>query len=81
MGYLPRLGYLRFYSHVNYSVTKIQGKLGKLLRLFYSHVNYSVTKIESWRVKAKMQFYSHVNYSVTKMGVARMTVDSSFTVT
>ena len=26
-------------------------------------------------------FYSHVNYSVTKMGVVRMTVDTSFTVT
>ena len=35
----------KFYSHVNYSVTKIFYIIlgGKLL--FYSHVNYSVTKI------------------------------------
>ena len=34
-----------FYSHVNYSVTKIiQVKLISHNR-FYSHVNYSVTKI------------------------------------
>ena len=45
MGYLPRLGYLRFYSHVNYSVTKIVKSKGKEQNKFYSHVNYSVTKI------------------------------------
>ena len=34
-----------FYSHVNYSVTKIH-LVGQFLKyLFYSHVNYSVTKI------------------------------------
>ena len=34
-----------FYSHVNYSVTKIE--FGETVEdiLFYSHVNYSVTKI------------------------------------
>ena len=47
MGYLPRLGYLRFYSHVNYSVTKIE-KTDALDGVeFYSHVNYSVTKINN----------------------------------
>ena len=35
-----------FYSHVNYSVTKIVIRLGKDLIPFYSHVNYSVTKME-----------------------------------
>ena len=49
--------------------------------VFYSHVNYSVTKISSYHIAPPGLFYSHVNYSVTKMGVARMTVDSSFTVT
>ena len=34
-----------FYSHVNYSVTKIDGGVPKFFPLFYSHVNYSVTKI------------------------------------
>ena len=36
---------LLFYSHVNYSVTKITLFLSGLMLLFYSHVNYSVTKI------------------------------------
>ena len=34
-----------FYSHVNYSVTKIFTDDGKTNMAFYSHVNYSVTKI------------------------------------
>ena len=34
-----------FYSHVNYSVTKIVGVFDFSLQTFYSHVNYSVTKI------------------------------------
>ena len=34
-----------FYSHVNYSVTKIGAGGGADSSLFYSHVNYSVTKI------------------------------------
>ena len=35
-----------FYSHVNYSVTKMAGGAAGQERTFYSHVNYSVTKIE-----------------------------------
>ena len=34
-----------FYSHVNYSVTKIGVFDVFVSLLFYSHVNYSVTKI------------------------------------
>ncbi len=36
---------LDFYSHVNYSVTKIEPELLNGFTAFYSHVNYSVTKI------------------------------------
>ena len=36
---------LSFYSHVNYSVTKIDVVAIGFALLFYSHVNYSVTKI------------------------------------
>ena len=39
--------YAVFYSHVNYSVTKIHFSLDKPSLRFYSHVNYSVTKIMS----------------------------------
>ena len=39
------MDYHMFYSHVNYSVTKISVINLNLLMLFYSHVNYSVTKI------------------------------------
>ena len=35
----------RFYSHVNYSVTKIENDSVNGVHGFYSHVNYSVTKI------------------------------------
>ena len=34
-----------FYSHVNYSVTKILAYVSSGASVFYSHVNYSVTKI------------------------------------
>ena len=34
-----------FYSHVNYSVTKIFKALPQSRINFYGHVNYSVTKI------------------------------------
>ena len=34
-----------FYSHVNYSVTKIVIHFIITIILFYSHVNYSVTKM------------------------------------
>ena len=36
---------LVFYSHVNYSVTKMQTMERYEQYQFYSHVNYSVTKI------------------------------------
>ena len=45
-----------FYSHVNYSVTKIKEDIDLDDLKFYSHVNYSVTKIVFWLVKAKMRF-------------------------
>mgnify|MGYP004717883145 CR=1 FL=1 len=35
-----------FYSHVNYSVTKIVKLIEFAEGSFYSHVNYSVTKIK-----------------------------------
>ena len=56
-----------FYSHVNYSVTKIETLSVYWLPLFYSHVNYSVTKILLGMVIVMSMFYSHVNYSVTKI--------------
>ena len=37
--------FIAFYSHVNYSVTKIGLIVCCYLLFFYSHVNYSVTKI------------------------------------
>ena len=36
-----------FYSHVNYSVTKIFTDPDLETILFYSHVNYSVTKMDA----------------------------------
>ena len=35
-----------FYSHVNYSVTKIKYDCIEWMESFYSHVNYSVTKMK-----------------------------------
>ena len=70
-----------FYSHVNYSVTKIH-LVGQFLKyLFYSHVNYSVTKIMLHMSKTKVAFYSHVNYSVTKICRVLFSRYPSFTVT
>ena len=43
-----------FYSHVNFSVTKIKDKYEIKTETFYSHVNFSVTKM--WyavRIKIK----------------------------
>ena len=57
----------RFYSHVNYSVTKIDKTQIGYLNIFYSHVNYSVTKILMNLTTRRTIFYSHVNYSVTKI--------------
>ena len=36
---------MQFYSHVNYSVTKMRDLVEIKQHEFYSHVNYSVTKI------------------------------------
>ena len=58
----------RFYSHVNYSVTKMSGRFPTASMRFYSHVNYSVTKIIPPKNPQAVAFYSHVNYSVTKIG-------------
>ena len=48
-----------FYSHVNYSVTKIREVLKINITRFYSHVNYSVTKI------AVSQLFVSVCFTVT----------------
>ena len=58
---------LGFYSHVNYSVTKITSERIFVFLAFYSHVNYSVTKIGVGFTLSFLFFYSHVNYSVTKI--------------
>ena len=60
---------IAFYSHVNYSVTKIATRKETGRNQFYSHVNYSVTKIKGREKALDKGFYSHVNYSVTKIGV------------
>ena len=39
-----------FYSHVNYSVTKMPPITRIKEYLFYSHVNYSVTKIGGYEI-------------------------------
>ena len=70
-----------FYSHVNYSVTKIDLPLGIDERQFYSHVNYSVTKIYAEDVRVSNRFYSHVNYSVTKIYADFFNYVIGFTVT
>ena len=45
-----------FYSHVNYSVTKIVPYSAIKSQTFYSHVNYSVTKIPSAREASPWSF-------------------------
>ena len=70
-----------FYSHVNYSVTKITLSTLSRHTLFYSHVNYSVTKMNVFCIEAVSEFYSHVNYSVTKIWRNVLIVKASFTVT
>ena len=70
-----------FYSHVNYSVTKIITWLPGFGSAFYSHVNYSVTKIYYWKPYTHGMFYSHVNYSVTKIRGTVGQFKGSFTVT
>ena len=45
-----------FYSHVNYSVTKIDSDFEVTGDLFYSHVNYSVTKISNLIITRRLLF-------------------------
>ena len=45
-----------FYSHVNYSVTKIRKRDYIRALKFYSHVNYSVTKIVTTTLRLKRSF-------------------------
>ena len=71
----------RFYSHVNYSVTKMLQQTHYMTVMFYSHVNYSVTKIQLLRVQIMPKFYSHVNYSVTKIYADFFNYVIGFTVT
>ena len=71
----------KFYSHVNYSVTKIVKFVIAWVHQFYSHVNYSVTKILQVVFHPLLLFYSHVNYSVTKMRSRRKKLTPRFTVT
>ena len=73
--------YIVFYSHVNYSVTKIILRAYSLNRMFYSHVNYSVTKIIKCGSLFPLTFYSHVNYSVTKIESLHSDINRGFTVT
>ena len=73
--------FVEFYSHVNYSVTKIVLVISKPADKFYSHVNYSVTKIDEDSYRYAPMFYSHVNYSVTKITSMADSIIESFTVT
>ena len=51
--------WIEFYSHVNYSVTKMFVPYKLADSWFYSHVNYSVTKIKcEW-------FRDGVSFTVT----------------
>ena len=70
-----------FYSHVNYSVTKISAGKNQRQATFYSHVNYSVTKILVPERAYIFPFYSHVNYSVTKITGSKISTNRGFTVT
>ena len=45
-----------FYSHVNYSVTKIGTASDMAATMFYSHVNYSVTKISNLIITRRLLF-------------------------
>ena len=70
-----------FYSHVNYSVTKMESVKIVSRTEFYSHVNFSVTKIVYCLPHNLAWFYSHVNFSVTKIGVNGRVKRFCFTVT
>ncbi len=73
--------HLKFYSHVNFSVTKIVISDIKALPEFYSHVNFSVTKMGNRKRRRKKAFYSHVNFSVTKIEIHAQGNKGGFTVT
>ena len=45
-----------FYSHVNYSVTKMTVQFTLDTLFFYSHVNYSVTKISNLIITRRLLF-------------------------
>ena len=45
-----------FYSHVNYSVTKMSWGEEQKKEKFYSHVNYSVTKISNLIITRRLLF-------------------------
>ena len=47
---------IEFYSHVNYSVTKIIIGVAADYVPFYSHVNYSVTKISNLIITRRLLF-------------------------
>ena len=47
---------MKFYSHVNYSVTKIYVLHLCIIYVFYSHVNYSVTKMEFAKIVSRIGF-------------------------
>ena len=70
-----------FYSHVNFSVTKITFVYLLHAHIFYSHVNFSVTKISSLASSGCSFFYSHVNFSVTKIDEKTNQTAYTFTVT
>ena len=73
--------FISFYSHVNFSVTKICFFVLSLYSVFYSHVNFSVTKILNVELANVWEFYSHVNFSVTKMRWLASSPHTRFTVT
>ena len=56
MPFIGDLRYHLFYSHVNYSVTKIGSARHDERGKFYSHVNYSVTKISNLIITRRLLF-------------------------
>ena len=46
----------KFYSHVNFSVTKIQIVIIEIEVEFYSHVNFSVTKMMEHARESRTDF-------------------------
>ena len=56
MDFVPTRRWANFYSHVNFSVTKIEGCGTTAYGTFYSHVNFSVTKIDEMVVTSNQPF-------------------------